>query len=206
MAALMTKRVKSTPPKAAAADNAQQLPPRNIALIGLMGVGKTTIGRQLSKYSGRAFFDSDEEIVKASGRSISGYFQDHGEAAFRRGEAQVIKRLLSQDRIILATGGGAFIEPQTRETLLNNALAIWLHSDIDLLMERVMRNDKRPLLQVKDPRAKMLALMEQRNPIYAKAPIHIKITKGSQKNMVNRVLTAIADYETRDNSRDKPQK
>ncbi len=169
---------------------------RPIALVGLMGVGKTTIGRRLAKRLDREFFDSDDEIERASGRTVAGYFNDHGQAAFRDGECRVISRLLGHNNIILATGGGAFIHEATREILNQNALTIWLHGDFETLMERVLRNDKRPLLQVDDPRAKMRELMTARDPIYNKAHIKVQIARGPHIRTVNRVLKAIRAYNT----------
>ena len=169
-----------------------------IALIGIMGVGKTTVGRRLAKRLGRDFFDSDEEIEAASGRSVAGYFRDHGEDDFREGEKRVIQRLVTPDiikaPIILATGGGAFTHEATRDILNENALTIWLKGDIDTLMQRVMRNDKRPLLQVDDPRSKMAELIETRSPLYAKAHIHVSIAKGPHIRTVNRVIRMIQKY------------
>ena len=169
-----------------------------IALIGLMGVGKTTVGRRLAKRLGRQFYDSDDEIESASGRTVSGYFKDYGETAFREGETRVITRLLEQERIVLATGGGAFINDTTRAILKDKALTIWLHGDFETIMERVMRNDDRPLLQVEDPRAKMQELMSARNPIYKQADIHVKIARGPHIRTVNRVLKAIRAHTKSD--------
>ena len=121
---------------------------RPIALVGLMGVGKTTVGRRLAKKLSLPFHDSDEEIELASGRSIVGYFRDHGEAAFRKGECKVIDRLLGDKPIILGTGGGAFINPKTQKVLLEKSLTVWLKGDFDTLFERVQRNDTRPLLKL----------------------------------------------------------
>jgi len=172
--------------------------PQPIALVGLMGVGKTTIGRRLAKRLDREFFDSDDEIERASGRTVAGYFNDHGETAFRDGESRVISRLLEQKNIVLATGGGAFIHEATQDILKQNALTIWLYGDFETLMERVSRNDKRPLLQVEDPRAKMRELMTIRNPIYKKAHIHVKIARGPHIRTVNRVMRAIRAYHKTD--------
>ena len=138
---------------------------RPIALVGLMGVGKTTVGRRLAKKLGREFFDSDDEIEHASGRTVAGYFRDHGEEAFREGERRVIERLLTQSPIILATGGGAFIPSKTRKILKEGALTVWLKGDFETIMERVSRKNTRPLLQVDDPRGKMRELMEARYPL-----------------------------------------
>ncbi len=170
-----------------------------IALIGMMGVGKTTIGRRLAKRLGRKFFDSDDEIETASGRTVSGYFRDHGEADFREGEKRVILRLVKPDivksPIILATGGGAFTHESTRNILLENSLTIWLKSDIDTIMDRVSRNNKRPLLEVDDPREKVRELIEARHPIYALAHLHVPIAKGPHIRTVNRVIRAVNRYQ-----------
>jgi len=167
-----------------------------IALVGLMGVGKTTVGRRLAKRLGRDFDDSDDAIEKASGRTVAGYFRDHGEAEFRAGEMRVIKRLLEQETpLVLATGGGAFIHPETRALLLEKATVIWLKGDLDTLMERVSRNNKRPLLQVADPRAKMRELMEARHPLYAQAHIKVKIARGPHLRTVNRVIKALKAHQ-----------
>lgn len=169
-----------------------------IALVGIMGVGKTTVGRRLAKRLGREFFDSDEEIEAASGRSVAGYFRDHGEKDFREGEKRVIQRLVAPETksppIILATGGGAFTHEVTRNILNESALTVWLKGDIETLVERVMRNDKRPLLQVEDPRAKMVELLDKRSPLYAQAHVHVKIAKGPHMRTVNRVLRQIQKH------------
>ena len=167
-----------------------------IALVGLMGVGKTTVGRRLAKKLGRAFDDSDDAIEQASGRTVAGYFRDHGEADFREGEFRVIKRLLEAPKpLVLATGGGAFIHPPTRELLLSGSIVIWLKGDLDVLVERVSRNDKRPLLRGVDKREKMRELMQARHPIYAKAHLKIKIARGPHIRTVNRIMRALKTYE-----------
>ena len=167
-----------------------------IALVGLMGVGKTTVGRRLAKKLDREFSDSDDAIEEASGRTVAGYFRDHGEEAFRDGEFRVIKRLLEQEKpLILATGGGAFIHPPTRKLLLEKAVVIWLKGDLEVLIERVSRNDKRPLLKDVDVREKMRELMNVRHPIYAKAHIKIKIARGPHIRTVNRVMRALKSYQ-----------
>ncbi len=181
-----------------------------IALVGLMGVGKTTVGRRLSKRLGREFDDSDDAIEQASGRTVAGYFRDHGEADFRDGEFRVIKRLLEVDPpLILATGGGAFIHPPTRELLMKHAVVVWLKGDLETLVERVSRNDKRPLLRGVDKHAKMRELMAIRHPIYAQAHVKIKIARGPHLRTVNRVIRALkihdaksSDVETSDSKPD----
>ncbi len=177
------------------------MPPRRsakiaqpIALIGLMGVGKTTVGRRLAKRMALPFFDSDEEIEKASGRTVAGYFRDHGEAAFREGERRVIERVLDGTPVILATGGGAYIPEETRKVLNERALTIWLKGDFETIMERVSRKNTRPLLQVENPRAKMRELMDVRYPIYSKAHITVDIRKGPHRRTVNAVYDAIKRY------------
>lgn len=167
---------------------------RPIALVGLMGVGKTTIGRRLAKHLGLPFFDSDDEIETASGRTVAGYFKDHGEEAFREGERRVISRVLNGDPLVLATGGGAFIPEATREILKKRALTVWLKGDFEIIMERVSRKNTRPLLMVDDPRAKMQELMDARYPIYAEAHITVNAGKGTHISTVKRVLKAIDAY------------
>ena len=171
-----------------------QLPNGPIALVGLMGVGKTTVGRRLAKELGRPFFDSDEEIEKASGRTVAGYFRDHGEADFRAGERRVIDRLLDGSDIILATGGGAYIQPEAREILQNRALTIFLKGDFETIYARVRKKDTRPLLKVDDPRATFKALYTERYPIYEQAHITVNIARGPHGRTVSRVLKAVDSY------------
>ncbi len=165
---------------------------RSIALVGLMGVGKTTIGRRLAKRLGMPFYDSDDEIEKASGRSIKGYFKEHGEAAFRAGERRVITRLLQGEPIVLGTGGGAFIPDDTRAVLKDNSLTVWLKADFKTNMERVNRKvNKRPLLDVEDPEAAMRALVDARYPLYAKAEICVTAGACTHASTVSKVIRAI---------------
>ena len=179
---------------------------RPIALVGLMGVGKTTVGRRLARRLGVPFYDSDEEIETASGRTVAGYFRDHGEADFRAGERRVIERILDGSPMVLATGGGAFIPPETRQILKERAVTIWLKGDFETIMERVSRKDTRPLLQVEDPRAKMKALMDERYPIYAEADIIVPIAKGPHIRTVNKVVRYL-DRHVKDSyrNRNKPR-
>jgi len=172
-----------------------------IALVGLMGVGKTTVGRRLAKRLGRAFDDSDDAIEQASGRTVAGYFRDHGQDAFRDGEFRVIKRLLKENpAIVLATGGGAFIHPPTRKFLQEEAIVIWLKGDLETLVERVSRNDKRPLLRGVDKREKMRELMQVRHPIYAQAHVKVKIARGPHLRTVNRVIRVLKNYQEKQGS------
>lgn len=167
---------------------------RPIALVGLMGVGKTTVGRRLAKELSRAFFDSDEEIERASGRTVAGYFRDHGEADFRAGERRVIDRLLDGTPVVLATGGGAFIQDETRDILQSRALTVFLRGDFETVFARVRKKDTRPLLHVDDPRATFQKLYDERYPIYARAHITVDIAKGPHARTVSRVKKAIAAY------------
>jgi len=172
--------------------NQSSIPSGPIALVGLMGVGKTTIGRRLAKELGRPFYDSDDEIEKASGRTVAGYFRDHGETAFRAGELRVIERLLSENQdIILATGGGAFIEPETRKILNEKALTVFLKGDFETIFTRVRKKDTRPLLKVENPRQRFKELYDERYPIYAQAHITVEIAKGPHTRTVKRVSKAI---------------
>lgn len=169
-----------------------------IALVGLMGVGKTTVGRRLAKRLGRIFDDSDDAIEQASGRTVAGYFRDHGEADFREGEFRVVKRLLeSESPIVIATGGGAFIHPPTRELLLEHAHVVWLKGDLETLVERVSRNDNRPLLAGTNKHDKMRELMEARHPIYAEAHVKVKIARGPHIRTVNRVARALKQHQAK---------
>ncbi|NNE57401.1 MAG: shikimate kinase [Hellea sp.] len=173
---------------------------RPIALVGLMGVGKTTVGRRLSRRLGMPFYDSDEEIEQASGRTVAGYFRDHGEEDFRAGERRVIERILDGRPLVLATGGGAFIPDETRAILNERAVTIWLKGDFETIMERVSRKDTRPLLKVEDPRARMRELMDMRYPIYAKAHITVPIAKGPHIRTVNKVVRYL-DRHIKDSQR-----
>lgn len=152
---------------------------RSLVLVGLMGAGKTTIGKKLAYNLGFAFYDADHEIEHASQMSISEIFAQYGEQEFRDLEKRVILRLLNKGPVVLATGGGAYINPQTREAIHKNAVAVWLDADLDVLMERVLRRNHRPLLQNDNPRAVMERLIDERHSIYANA--HLKVMSGHKK-------------------------
>ncbi len=167
---------------------------RTIVLVGLMGAGKTTIGRRLAKRLGLPFLDADHEIEQAAGMSVSEIFETHGEAHFRDGERKVIERLLKKGPQILATGGGAWLDPRTRDNIRQSGICIWLKGDLDLLMQRVMKRSTRPLLKTANPEATMKKLMDERYPVYAKADIHIESANVSHNAMVNNVLNGIVKY------------
>lgn len=177
---------------------------RPIALVGLMGVGKTTVGRRLAKRLSLPFYDSDDEIEAASGRTVAGYFRDHGETAFREGERRVIARILNGTPVILATGGGAFIPDATRDILKTQAVTVWLRGDFETIMERVSRKDTRPLLKVADPRGRMRELMDERYPIYAKADITVDIKRGPHIRTVIAVEKALKLYLRQNGKKDHP--
>jgi len=144
---------------------------RTIALIGMMGAGKSTVGRKLAEALKAPFIDSDEEIEKAAGLSVAEIFQQHGEPEFRRGERRVIERLLNGPPVVLATGGGAYIDPATRALMKEKAVTVWLRADLDVLWKRVSRRETRPLLRRDNPRQVLADLNSVRAPVYAQADI-----------------------------------
>ena len=166
-------------------------PARTIALVGLMGAGKTTVGRRLAKALSLPFADADAEIATAAGRSIDAIFAEHGECEFRRGERQVIARLLAGPVHVLATGGGAFIDPRTRALMKERAISVWLKAPLDVLMKRVAKRDNRPLLKEDDPRAVMQRLMDDRYPIYAEADLTVETGIGPHNTAVSLILDAL---------------
>jgi shikimate kinase len=181
------------------------LPPvdRSIVLVGLMGVGKTTIGRRLAKRLRLDFVDSDSEIELACGCSVSEIFERFGEPSFRDGERRVIARLVEGSPKVLATGGGAFMDPRTRALILENCIAIWLDADPAVLAERVARRDSRPLLKNKDPLAVLQSLAEIRNPIYAEAHIHIRSEPVPHDSAVEHIVAALARWQQDQLGRDE---
>lgn len=144
---------------------------RTIALVGMMGVGKSTVGRKLAETLAASFVDSDEEIEKAAGLTVQEIFDRHGEPEFRRGERRVIERLLNGPPIVLATGGGAYMDAETRALMKTKATTVWLRADLDLIWKRVNRRDTRPLLKQDDPRQVLADLHAVRAPVYAEADI-----------------------------------
>ncbi len=172
------------------------VPRRTIALVGLMGAGKTTIGRRLAHALELPFVDADAEIVTAAGRSVEAIFAEHGECEFRRGERKVIARLLAGPVHVLATGGGAFIDPHTRVLMKERAISIWLKAPLDVLMKRVAKRDDRPLLKEEDPRAVMQRLMDERYPVYAEADLTIETGAGPHNSAVNAILDALRKHQS----------
>ena len=167
---------------------------RPVALVGMMGVGKSTVGRKLAAMLGVPFIDADEEIEKAARMSVSEIFERFGEPNFRDGERRVIARLVGEKPAVIATGGGAFCNADTRALILDKAIAVWLDSDLDTLVERVGRKDTRPLLKGGDPREIIERLKREREPLYAEAPIHIHSRPGPHEQTVQQILTAIDQW------------
>lgn len=167
---------------------------RTIALVGLMGAGKSTVGRRLAQAMGRPFFDSDDEIEKAAGLSVADIFSLHGEAEFRRVEQRVLERLLSGPPHVLATGGGAYLNPQTRDTLRAKAVTIWLNADLETLWKRVSRRTHRPLLKQDDPKSILANLFDTRRPIYQKADLVVSSEDGPHSQTVQSILKALEKW------------
>lgn len=168
-------------------------PNRTIALVGLMGAGKSTVGRRLAARLDLPFLDADTEIETAAGCTIPEIFDRHGEAEFRAGERRVISRLLRGQPKVLATGGGAFMDPDTRQRIKARAISVWLRADLDLLMSRVARRDNRPLLKQGDPRQTMERLMTERYPVYAEADIVVDSNEGPHDAIVERIVDALRE-------------
>ncbi|HSX73512.1 MAG TPA: shikimate kinase, partial [Shinella sp.] len=157
--------------------------------------GKSTVGRRLAARLGLSFVDADEEIEKAAGMTITEMFERYGEAHFRDGERRVIARLIDGAPKVIATGGGAFMQEETRELILKSALAIWLDADIDVLVDRVSRREGRPLLKGRDARTVLAELAAVRNPVYALAPIHIRSVAAPHEIAVDNIMKALEKWQ-----------
>ncbi len=168
--------------------------PRTIALVGLMGAGKSCIGRLLAGALDLPFVDADKEIEAAAGCSVEDIFAAHGEAAFRDGERRVIGRLLKQPKMVLATGGGAFMDPATRKLIHDRATSVWLRADVELLLRRTARRNNRPLLKRGDPREILTRLIEQRYPVYAEADVVVDSVDGPPEATLARVLEGLMQH------------
>ncbi|HZF46326.1 MAG TPA: shikimate kinase [Sphingomonadaceae bacterium] len=167
---------------------------RPIALVGMMGVGKSTIGRKLASLLHLPFTDADEAIEKAAQMSVSEIFARFGEAYFRDGERRVIARLAADRPSIIATGGGAFVNDETRHLLMDKAICVWLDCDTDTLVERVGRKDTRPLLREGNPREIITRLKTEREPYYSQAPIKVMSEAGPHNQAVQRILKGIEQW------------
>lgn len=168
--------------------------PKTLALVGLMGVGKTTIGRRLAEHFGLPFVDADEEIEKAAGQSVADIFAHYGEAAFRDGEQKVISRLLEGETRVLATGGGALTHPKTRERLKERAITLWLRTDIKVLARRVANKPHRPLLRERNPLDVLKEHMKTRYPLFEIADVVVDTGDHSHAKTVELVLDALKVY------------
>jgi shikimate kinase len=170
----------------------EALGPRSIVLIGLMGAGKTAVGRRLANRLELPFIDADTEIEVAAGASISEIFAEHGESYFRQGERKVIKRLLDGGPQVLATGGGAYMNAETRACIKARGLSVWLKADLKVLLKRVGRRDSRPLLTRGDPEKVMKKLIEERYPIYEEADVTVESRDVPHDVIVGAVIDALA--------------
>lgn len=164
---------------------------RTVVLVGMMGAGKTSVGRRLAAVLGVPFRDADNEIESAAGCTISDIFERYGEPAFRAGERKVIARLLAEPPHVLATGGGAFVDTDTRQRIHEHATSVWLKAPVDLLLERVLRKDNRPLLKDGDMRATLQRLLAERESAYREAEITIESDAGPHEVVVKRILAAL---------------
>ena len=166
---------------------------KTLVLVGMMGAGKTSVGRRLASTLGVPFRDADVEIEAAAGCTINEIFARFGEPAFRDGERKVIARLLTDPPHILAAGGGAFVDPETRQRIKESAVSVWLRAPLELLIQRVMRKDNRPLLRNTDSRATLERLLREREPIYAEADIIVESDEGPHDVVVKRIVAALED-------------
>ena len=172
---------------------------RPIVLVGMMGAGKTTVGRRLATRLGRHFVDSDEEVEKAAGMSIEEIFASRGEADFRAGEQRVIARLLKDQDLVLGTGGGAFINAETRALVKASAVSVWIKADFELLFLRVQRRSNRPLLKTANPRETLKGLIDKRYPVYAEADVTVVSKDVPQDQVASEVIDALLAHQRGNN-------
>ena len=169
----------------------ERLSGRNLVLVGMMGAGKSSIGKRLADRLQWRFVDADSEIETAADKTIPEIFAEHGEAYFREGERRVIARLLEETGLVVATGGGAFMNEETRGRIARRGLSVWLRADIDTLMHRVRKRSNRPLLKTADPAATMRQLMEVRHPVYALADVTVQSREVAHDVIVGEILDAL---------------
>jgi shikimate kinase len=173
-------------------DLRQALGTRSIVLVGLMGAGKSSIGRRLASRIGLAFVDADTEIEKAAGMTIPEIFAKHGEAYFRAGEVRVVSRILDGGPQVLATGGGAYMNPETRANIRARGISVWLNAELDVLLKRVKRRADRPLLKSGDPEGVLRKLIAERYPVYAEADLTVMSREATHDEIVDEVLAVLA--------------
>jgi shikimate kinase len=179
--------------QARAEELVQVLDGRPLVLVGMMGAGMTTVGRRLAARLGRNFLDSDEEIERAAQMTIPEIFAQRGEPEFRAGETRVIARVLKDENIVLATGGGAFVNPETRALIKAEAVSVWIKADFELLFARVSRRSNRPLLKTENPRATLQKLIDDRYPIYAEADVTVISRDVPQDVVASDLIDAVLD-------------
>lgn len=167
---------------------------RSIVLVGLMGAGKSTVGRRLARRLNLPFVDSDSEIEGAAGYSAAEIFERFGEADFRDGERRLVARLIDGKVRVIATGGGAFVDPRTRDLLNQRAITVWLDAPVDVLAERTARRDTRPLLRTPDPKATLERLAAERHPAYSEAHIRIRSGNGAHRDVVDAIIQALDEH------------
>jgi shikimate kinase len=167
---------------------------RPLVLVGLMGVGKSTVGRRLARRLNLPFVDSDAEIEDASGYPAAEVFERYGENDFRDGERRLVARLIEGDVRVIATGGGAYVDPSTRKLLNERSITVWLDAPVDILAERTSRRDTRAQLRNCDPKAVLQRLAAERRPSYEEAHIHVKSGDGAHKDVVDAIVQALEDY------------
>jgi shikimate kinase len=167
---------------------------RPVVLVGLMGVGKSTVGRRLARRLGLSFVDSDAEIEGAAGLSAAEVFERYGEHDFRDGERRLVARLIEGHVRVIATGGGAYVDPRTRQLLNERAITVWLDAPVDILVERTSRRDTRAQLRNGDPKATLERLANERRQSYEQAHIHVKSGAGAHKDVVDAIVQALDDY------------
>lgn len=167
---------------------------RPIVLVGMMGSGKSSVGKRLAARLHLPFFDADDEIESAAGMSIAEIFQLYGESYFRDGERRVIQRLLEAGPCVLATGGGAFAQSDTRQLILDHGIAIWLDVPLHILVERTARRNHRPLLNQGNPKTILARLLDERRPAYAQAPLTIQTDSGPHSRAVDAVVALLKEH------------
>jgi shikimate kinase len=167
---------------------------RSVVLVGMMGAGKSSVGRRMALRLGIPFVDADTEIEKAAGMTISDIFAVRGEAEFRAGEARVILRLLEGGPRVVATGGGAFLNPDTRAVINAKGVSVWLRAEFDVLMKRIRRRHDRPLLKTADPAATLRKLIEEREPVYALADLTVQSREVTHEKIVDEIVSALAGH------------
>ena len=172
--------------------------PRTVVMVGLMGAGKSAIGRRVAQRLGLPFVDADTEIERAAGQTIEEIFAAHGEAYFRDGERRVIARLLGDPVHVLSTGGGAFMDPETRRLIAERGISVWLRAELEVLLRRTSRRSNRPLLKNREPAEVLAKLIEVRYPVYAQADITVESTDGPPEVMVQQVIDALARHLARE--------